>query len=57
MDGFKLNILGFQEDLQSEEFMDRVAAVGKVLDFKEVFEDRRVSLVATKLINEDLLVD
>jgi hypothetical protein len=37
--------------------MDRVAAVGEVLDFKEVLEDRRVSLVTTKLIDENLLVD
>ena len=37
--------------------MDRVAAVGEVLDFKEVPEDRRVSFVATKLIDEDLSVD
>jgi hypothetical protein len=37
--------------------MDRVVVVGEVLDFKEVPEDRRVSLVATKLIDEDLSVD
>ena len=37
--------------------MDQVAVVGEVLDFKEVPEDRRVSLVATKLIDEDLSVD
>jgi hypothetical protein len=39
VDGFKLNIPEFQGDLQLEEFMDHVAAVGKVLDFKEVLED------------------
>jgi hypothetical protein len=44
-------------DLQPKEFMDQVAAVGEVLDFKEMPEDRRVSLVATKLIDEDLSVD
>jgi hypothetical protein len=37
--------------------MDRVAVVGEVLDFQEVPEDQLVSLVATKLIDEDLLVD
>jgi hypothetical protein len=37
--------------------MDQVATIREVLDFKEVLEDRRVSLVATKLIDEDLLVD
>ena len=57
MDRFKLNILEFQGDLQLVEFMDRVAAIGEVLDFKEVPEDRWVSLVATKLIDEDLSID
>jgi hypothetical protein len=57
VNGFKLNIPEFQGDLQPEEFLDRVAGVGEVFDFKEVPEDRRVSLVATKLIDEDLLVD
>jgi hypothetical protein len=32
---FKLNIPEFQGDLQPEEFMDQVVAVGEVLDFKE----------------------
>jgi hypothetical protein len=40
VDRFKLNISEFQGDLQPEEFMDRVAAVGEVLNFKEVPEDR-----------------
>jgi hypothetical protein len=57
VDGFKLDIPEFQGDLQPKEFMDQVAAVGEVLDFKEVLEDRRVSLVTTKLIDEDLSVD
>jgi hypothetical protein len=39
-------------DLQPNEFMDQVAAVGEVLDFKEMPEDRRVSLIATKLIDK-----
>ena len=37
--------------------MDQIAVVGEVLDFKEVPEDRQVSLVATKLIDGDLQVD
>ena len=37
--------------------MGQVAAVGEVFDFKEVPEDRRVYLVATKLIDEDLSRD
>jgi hypothetical protein len=57
VDGFKLDISKFQENLQPEEFMDQETAVGEVLDFKEVPEDRRVSLVATKLMDEDLSVD
>jgi hypothetical protein len=54
---FKLDIPEFQGDLQPEEFMDRVTAIGEVFNFKEVLEDRQVSLVATRLIDEDLLVD
>ena len=57
VNGFQLDIPEFQGDLQPKEFMDQVAAIRKVLDFKEVTEDRRVSLVATKLIDEDLSVD
>jgi hypothetical protein len=34
VDRFKLNIPEFQGDLQPEEFMDWVAAVGGALDFK-----------------------
>jgi hypothetical protein len=56
VDGFKLNIPKFQRDLQPEELMDQVAAVREVLDFKKVPEDRQVSLVTTKLIDEDLSV-
>jgi hypothetical protein len=57
VDGFKLDIPEFQGDLQPKELMDRVVAVGEVLDFKEVPEGRRISLVATKLIDEDLSID
>jgi hypothetical protein len=57
VDRFKLDIPKFQGDLQPKEFMDQVAAVGEVLDFKEVPEDQWVSLVTTKLIDEDLSVD
>jgi hypothetical protein len=34
--------------MQPDEFLDWVAAVEEILDFKRVPEDRRVSLVATK---------
>ena len=34
--------------MQPEEFIDWVAAVEEILDFKGVLEDRQVSLVATK---------
>jgi hypothetical protein len=46
--GFKLDILEFNGGLQPEEFLDWIAAVEEVLEFKGVPEDRRVSLVATK---------
>ena len=34
--------------MHPEEFLDWVAAVEEILNFKRVPEDRRVSLVATK---------
>jgi len=43
----------FQGCLRPEEFLDWVAPVEEVLDFKEVFDDRRVSLVATKLVGRN----
>jgi hypothetical protein len=46
--GFKLDILEFSRGMQPEEFLDWVAAVEEILNFKEVLEDRWVSLVATK---------
>jgi hypothetical protein len=46
--GFKLDILEFSGGMQPEEFLDWVAAVEEILDFKEVPKDKRVSLVATK---------
>jgi hypothetical protein len=57
VDGFKLDIPEFQGDLQPKEFMDQVVVIREVLDFKEVLEDRQVSLVASKLIDEDLSLD
>ena len=46
--GFKLDILEFKGCLQPEEFLDWIAAVEEILEFKEVLQDKRVSLVATK---------
>jgi DNA primase len=46
--GFKLDISEFNRGLQPEEFLDWIAAVEEVLDFKGVPEDQRVSLVVTK---------
>ena len=45
---FKLDIPDFKGCLQPEEFLDWVAAVEEILEFKEVPQDERVSLVATK---------
>ena len=44
----KLNIPEFNGDLQSKEFLDWIAVVEEVLEFKVVPEDKQVSLVATK---------
>ena len=46
--GFKLDIPEFKVCLQPEEFLDWEAAVEEILEFKEVPQDKRVSLVATK---------
>ena len=47
--GLKIDILEFHGGLQPEEFFDWVNAVEEVLEFKQVPEDRRVSLIATRL--------
>jgi hypothetical protein len=47
--GFKLDIPEFNGGLQLEEFLDWIATVEEVLEFKGVPKDRRVSLVATKI--------
>jgi hypothetical protein len=46
--GFKLDIPEFSGGMQPEEFLDWVTAVEEILEFKEVPDDKRVSLVATK---------
>ncbi|KAF7149579.1 hypothetical protein RHSIM_Rhsim02G0208700 [Rhododendron simsii] len=46
--GFKLDIPEFKGCSQPDEFLDWVAAVEEILEFKEVPLDTRVSLVATK---------
>ena len=46
--GFKSDIPEFKGCLQLEEFLDWVAAVEEILEFKEVPQDKRVSLVANK---------
>jgi G3E family GTPase len=43
--GFKVNILKFQGDLQPEEFLDWVMAVEEVFEFNRVPDEQRVSLV------------
>ena len=45
---FKFNIPEFNGGLQLEEFLDWIATVEEVLNFKGVPKDRRVFLVATK---------
>lgn len=46
-DGWR-DILKFQGCLQPGEFLDWVAAVDEILDFNEIPNNRRVTLVATK---------
>lgn len=46
--GFKLDIPEFHGSLQPEEFLDWIGAVEEILEFKEVPDNKRVSLVATR---------
>ncbi|KAB5511963.1 hypothetical protein DKX38_028991 [Salix brachista] len=47
--GLKVDIPEFHGGLQADEYLDWINAVDEVLDFKQVPEDRRVALVATRL--------
>ena len=47
--GMKTEIPEFKGGMQAEEFLDWLANVEEIFDFKEVPEDRRVKLVATRL--------
>ena len=42
-------ILEFHGILRPEEFLDWLATVEKILDFKDIPENKRVPLVATRL--------
>ncbi|KAL5827816.1 hypothetical protein ACOSQ3_019667 [Xanthoceras sorbifolium] len=44
---FKLDILEFHGSLEPEEFLDWIGAVEEILEFKEVPDNKRGSLVAT----------
>ncbi|KAH7861583.1 hypothetical protein Vadar_028025 [Vaccinium darrowii] len=46
--GLRIDLPEFQGGLTPEEFLDWVAAMDEVLEFKQVPEDKRVSLVATR---------
>ena len=46
--GLKIDIPEFQGGLTAEEFLDWVAAVEEILDFKEVPDSKRIPLVATR---------
>ena len=46
--GLKIDIPEFQGGLTTEEFLDWVATVEEILDFKEVPDSKRVLLVATR---------
>ncbi|KAF7144658.1 hypothetical protein RHSIM_Rhsim04G0098200 [Rhododendron simsii] len=46
--GLKIDVPEFQGGLTPEEFLDWVTAIEEILEFKQVPDDRRVSLVATR---------
>nr|TKR98630.1 hypothetical protein D5086_0000201480 [Populus alba] len=47
--GLKIDIPEFHGGLQTDEYLDWINTVDEVLEFKQVLEDRRVALVATRL--------
>ncbi|XP_052206005.1 non-functional NADPH-dependent codeinone reductase 2-like isoform X3 [Diospyros lotus] len=47
--GFKLDLPKFHGGLDPEDFLDWLVAIEELLDFKEVPEDKKVPLVATRL--------
>ncbi|CAA7021374.1 unnamed protein product [Microthlaspi erraticum] len=47
--GFKLDLPEYHGSLKGDDLLDWIVAVNEILDFKEVPEDRKVALVATKL--------
>ena len=47
--GLKVDIPEFHGGLQADEYLDWINTVDEVLEFKQVPEDKRVALVATKL--------
>ncbi|XP_022855164.1 uncharacterized protein LOC111376433 [Olea europaea var. sylvestris] len=47
--GFKVDIPEFHGGIEADEFLDWLAAVEEILDYKEVPDNKRVPLVATRL--------
>ena len=47
--GMRIEIPKFQGSLQPEDFLDWLATIEEILDFKNVPDDKRVQLVATRL--------
>lgn len=47
--GMRIEILEFHDSLQLVEFLDWLVSVEEILDFKEVPNNKRMPLVATKL--------
>lgn len=46
---FKIDLPDFHGNLAADEFLDWIAAVDEILDYKDVPSDRRVALVCTRL--------
>ena len=45
----RIEIPEFYDSLQPEEFLDWLATIEEILDFKDVPENKRVPLIATRL--------
>ena len=47
--GMRMEIPEFKSGMQAEEFLNWLSNVEEILEFKEVPENRRIQLVATRL--------
>ena len=53
---FRVELPGFEEKLDPDEFLEWLHTVERIFDYKEVPEDKKVELVALRLRNYNIFV-